>query len=81
MEIFVDGTVYILDDFRKLTAYGDKKHNILSTKVSNKGQKELLQNFAKAIYGKRDFQIPIWQQLQAMDIAFRVDDAIHGKAK
>ena len=78
LEVYVDGKAYILDNYRKLTVY-DSSSSSMSTKAPNKGQKELLQVFADAIYGKCDLPIPIWQQLQAMKIAFDVEDAIYNK--
>lgn len=76
MEVYVDGKAYILDDFRKLTAYDKKQQRIMHTKTPNKGQTEILQYFADTVLGRSESSIPIWHQFQAMNIAFDVEEAI-----
>ena len=41
-----------------------------------KGQKEELVAFAAAICGDSDWPIPLWQQLQAMRVAYQVEQQI-----
>lgn len=75
MEIFVDGMVISLDDYRRLTVKGSSQKPI-ETRAANKGQKEELQAFAAAIRGEGQWPIPLWQQLQVARIAFAVDGFI-----
>ncbi|MDP3812623.1 MAG: bi-domain-containing oxidoreductase [Hydrogenophaga sp.] len=72
MEVFVDGMVISLDDYRTLTVTGGRAKP-LETRTSNKGQKEELQAFAAAIRGQAEWPIPLWQQLQATRIAVDVE--------
>lgn len=72
MEVFVDGMVISLNDYRTLTVTGGRAKP-LETRTSNKGQKEELQAFAAAIRGQAEWPIPLWQQLQATRIAVDVE--------
>lgn len=65
MELFCDGKVHVIDDYRT------------SSSIPEKGQKEELIAFANAIQGGGAWPIPLWQQLQAMEIAFKVEDHLH----
>lgn len=73
MEVFVDGMVISLNDYRSLSVTGGPASKPLETRASDKGQKEELQAFAAAIRGKADWPIPLWQQLQATRISFAVE--------
>lgn len=72
MEVFVDGKVIALDDYRRLTATGTRQQP-METRAASKGQKEELKAFAAAIRGEAEWPIPLWQQLQATRISFEVD--------
>jgi hypothetical protein len=52
----------------------------LSTRTSEKGQREELEALVRAIREGGEWPIPLWQQLQATDIALRVQDQITGHA-
>ena len=71
LEIFVDGTVISLDDYRSLEVAG-AKHKRLESRAADKGQKEELFAFAQAISGQGDWPIPLWQQVQATRIGLEV---------
>jgi predicted dehydrogenase len=75
VEVFVDGKVLVLDDYRRLTQSGVKTP-LLTSSVPEKGQREELAALADAMTRTGQWPIPLWQQLQAMEIAFAVDDAI-----
>ena len=75
MEIFVDGAVVSLGDYRRLSFSGTKQRP-LANRAADKGQKDELIAFASAIRGESDWPIPLWQQLQATRISFLVDAAI-----
>ncbi len=72
MEIYVDGKVIYLGDFKKMEFYGTKRSPI-KTRFFEKGQKEELVAFGNAILNGGDWPIPLWQQIQAMEIALRVE--------
>lgn len=82
MEVFVDGMVISLSDYRSLSVTGVKQKP-LETRAANKGQKEELLAFYAAIRGQSDWPIPLWQQLQATQISIDVERALtetHGLA-
>jgi predicted dehydrogenase/threonine dehydrogenase-like Zn-dependent dehydrogenase len=72
MDVFVDGMVISLQDYRSLTVTGTR-HKPLETRASKKGQKEELQAFAAAVRGQLDWPIPLWQQIQATKISNDVE--------
>jgi predicted dehydrogenase/threonine dehydrogenase-like Zn-dependent dehydrogenase len=75
-EIFFDGKVIALDDYRRLHVAGAKGGH--QTKLPEKGQKEELQAFAAGIRGG-EWPIPLWQQLQATEIALSVERVLRGQ--
>ncbi len=72
LEVFVDGKVIALNDYCGLSATGVSIPSLKGT-VPDKGQKEELEAFAHTIQKGGEWPIPLWQQLQAMRIAFRVE--------
>jgi predicted dehydrogenase len=77
MEIFVDGKVIVMDDYRQLTMQGGKSKGV-ETRTSDKGQKKELEAFAQCVLEGGDWPIPLWQQLQATSIAVAVERDITG---
>lgn len=75
MELFVDGKVLEMLDYRILKVHGAKVSGI-DGKLINKGQMEEMQAFATAIREGGEWPIPLWQQLQTMNIAFKVESKI-----
>jgi predicted dehydrogenase len=75
LEVFVEGKVIVLNDYRTLTTAGVKIKGI-STPVADKGHREELVAFARAIQQGGDWPIPLWQQIQATEIALRVEEQI-----
>lgn len=67
LEVFVDGKVIVLNDYKSLS------WPKIETLLPEKGQKEELIAFAKAIRNGGEWPIPLWQQTQAMEIAFQVE--------
>jgi predicted dehydrogenase/threonine dehydrogenase-like Zn-dependent dehydrogenase len=76
MEIYVDGKVLTLTDYKSLKIYGAKIKD-LETKTSEKGQREEMIAFADAIQKGGDWPIPLWQQIQATQISFQVERALN----
>jgi predicted dehydrogenase/threonine dehydrogenase-like Zn-dependent dehydrogenase len=79
LEVYVDGKVIVLEDFKSLTVAGGKGQT-LRTRLPEKGQKEELEAFAKAIQHASESPIPFWEQVQATRIAFAVETALEGTA-
>ena len=75
MEIFFDGKMILLDDYKFMRGYGVKLVDIKSA-ASEKGQLEEIKAFAEAIRDGKESPIPLWQQYQAMRIAFAVEEQI-----
>ncbi len=72
MDIFVDGMVFSLDDYRHMAIAGVRQKPLVM-RSPNKGHREELVAFARAVKGESDWPIPLWQQLQATRISFEVD--------
>ena len=77
MDVFMDGRVLPLDDYKRLTADGSSDALVHSNK-SEKGQLQELKSIIDAILGRSDWPIPLWQQVQASEIAFEVQEQITG---
>lgn len=80
MELYFDGNVVSMSDYKRLEIYGNKTKK-LSAKGLNKGHKEELIAFAQAILHKKEWPIPLWQQIQATEIALNVEKIITGSSK
>ncbi len=65
LEVFVDGKVLVINDYKSP-----------SSSKPEKGQREELIAFAKAIKEGGAWPIPLWQQAQAMEIAFQVEQLL-----
>jgi predicted dehydrogenase/threonine dehydrogenase-like Zn-dependent dehydrogenase len=73
MDVYVDGKVLVLGDYKKLSIYGSKIKG-LENAIGDKGHLDELRALAKAIQGGGEWPIPLWQQVQAMKSSFAVDD-------
>ena len=78
LEVFVDGKVLDMNDYKKLDVAGLNSESI-QTKMMEKGQKQELEMFARSIKQGGEWAIPLWQQIQAMDIAFDVEAELDGR--
>ena len=67
-ELFVDGAVIVMDDYKQLKGYGIKIPEVKST-GPEKGQFEELEAFHKAIIEGDGHPIPLWQLEQATKIS------------
>lgn len=79
VEVFFDGRVCVIDDFKQISVNGARDPQISSARPG-KGHREELIAFADAIRNGGDWPIPLWQQIEAMRIAFEVEDRIHSAA-
>ncbi|MHB1345376.1 MAG: bi-domain-containing oxidoreductase [Thermoleophilia bacterium] len=75
MEVFFDGKVLVLDDYRRLSLAGVSSP-VHESKVVDKGQVNELVAFADAVQAGGTWPIELWEQAQAMRIAFEVDSHI-----
>ena len=76
-EVFVDGKVLVLNNYTSLDVHGTKAKGI-RTRLPDKGQKQELIAFADAIQNGGEWPIPLWQQIQATEMAMEVDLQIAG---
>lgn len=74
MEIYFDGKIIKMNDYKNLVIYGLKKKG-LETKTIEKGHLQELETFYKAIKEGNE-AIPLWQQVQATEISFEVEKQI-----
>ncbi len=77
MEVFCDGKVYVLDDYKTLRVVGSAASGV-ATQTVDKGQEAELVAFARVVREGGEWPIPLWQQEQAMKMAFDVEDALRG---
>ncbi|MEM7651706.1 MAG: Gfo/Idh/MocA family oxidoreductase, partial [Pseudomonadota bacterium] len=75
LEVHCDGQIFTLDDYRRLTQAGRSKP-LVEHRTSSKGHDAELVAFAQAVTSGDGSPIPLWQQFQAMQIAFRVQEEI-----
>lgn len=73
-EIYVDGKIAVMDDFKKFDVYGARKGSFKSS-IQEKGLKEELIAFADAINGK-GWPIPWWQQKQTAQVGFAIEQLL-----
>lgn len=71
-QIYCDGKIITIDDYKKISGYGVSVSNIES-KSSEKGQYEELIEFAKVIRNGKNYTIPIWELEQTSNISYLVD--------
>lgn len=76
-EVFCDGKVYVLDDYKALRVIGSPAAGV-EVKLTDKGQAHEIAEFSRAIRDGGEWPIPLWQQEQAMRMAFEVEDALRG---
>jgi predicted dehydrogenase len=72
MEIFCDGKVLVLDDYRRTLVAGGWVAGV-KTRRAEKGHREELETFAQAIRDGGPWPVPLWQQEQAARISFAVE--------
>jgi predicted dehydrogenase len=77
IDIYSDGRVLQIIDFGEFRAVGCKAAPV---KQRDKGHAGELTAFHRAARGETAWPIPLWQQAQAMRIAFEVETLLHGGA-
>ncbi len=71
LELFVDGAVVTLDDYREVRVFG-RAAPAYRARSPEKGLPEELRAFHAAIRGKTEWPIALWEQLQSAEIALEV---------
>jgi predicted dehydrogenase len=67
-QIYCDGKIIILDDYKKLSGYGLTIPDLKSAQP-DKGQKQALEAFAEYARNTHQIPIPLWQMIQATEIS------------
>ena len=75
LEVFAEGRVYVLDDYLKLSVTGLQGRN-LELRKPDKGHRRELERFAEVLQQGGDWPIPLWQQVQATQMALDVETQI-----
>ena len=75
MELFLEGKILRMEDYRMLKIFGSKMNGLHKTK-EDKGHLEELRMLAKAIQEGGDWPIPLWEQVQATRIALMIESRI-----
>lgn len=75
MDIFADGKVFSLDDYKAVRIYGGR-HKGWTSKSPQKGQFEELQALADTLLRGKDWPIPLDEQLAATRVALEVERQI-----
>lgn len=71
-QIYYDGKIIIIDDYKELNGYGIKVTNVKSL-TSDKGQCEELIEFSKAIKSGENYPIPLSKLEEATRVSFLVE--------
>ena len=77
IEIYVDGTTLVIDDFKVLRVYGSRAKGTKSRTIQ-KGHLEELEAFAKYVKGNSEMPIPFEQLISATETSFIVDNKMRG---
>jgi predicted dehydrogenase len=77
LEVYADGVVLTLDDYRSLTASG-RKAPLWSSRTIDKGHRQELEALAECLLRGGPWPISVEEQLRATRISFDVERAISG---
>lgn len=72
-EVYMDGKIFVIDDYKVLKAYGTKVKEI-KTLTSEKGQAEELEIFYRALVKGNVYPIPLWQMEQATKLSIMANE-------
>lgn len=75
MELYVEGKVIVADDFKCLEIFGPKPNKI-NYGTQDKGQRQELVELAHVIKNGGEWPIPWWQQVQATEMSFAVENLL-----
>jgi predicted dehydrogenase len=80
LDIFCDGKVIVMDDYKNVTVHGSKQKG-WSSQTARKGQIEELDLLAKTMLAGGKWPVCLEEQLLASRISFEVERRIYGKSK
>jgi len=75
MEVYADGKVANLTDYKSVVFHGVRAAPFRTRRLQ-KGHREEMAAFGRAIRDGTPWPIPLWHQIQAMEIALRVDEML-----
>ena len=75
MEVFVDGKVIVMNDYKTVRVHGGK-HKGWSSKAAQKGQLQELETLADTLLRGKPWPICLAEQIQATRISFAVEQLI-----
>jgi predicted dehydrogenase/threonine dehydrogenase-like Zn-dependent dehydrogenase len=79
MEIFVDGKVLVMDDYKAVHVHGGR-HRGWSSSTVQKGQMEELKALVDALKSGKPWPIPLEEQLMASRVSLEVERQLHADA-
>lgn len=77
LEVFADGKVLVMDDYKSVTVHGGK-HKGWSSNVVQKGQMEELEALSATLLKGTAWPVSLEEQLQASRVSFEVERQIFG---
>jgi predicted dehydrogenase len=80
LEVFCDGRVLVMDDYQETAVHGARAAG-LKTRRAEKGHRDELEAFARAVKEGGEWPIPLWQQVQATRVSFTVERHLGPEAK
>lgn len=78
LDAYVDGAAYVMDDYKNLTSYTNKKTDLYNATSVDKGHKAEMKEFIKGLE-TGIWPISLQEQLDATYISLLVEDQIQGK--
>lgn len=75
MEIYVDGKIIYLDNYKRLKIFGARIKG-METRTQQKGLCEQLIEFARDVKEGNGYTIPLWQLVQATEVSFEVEEKL-----
>lgn len=78
MEVFADGKVIVMDDYKSVTVHGGK-HKGWTASAAQKGQMEELEALAETLQKGSQWPISLADQLQASRISFEIEKQVQGR--
>lgn len=76
MDLYVDGTVFYMDDYKILEKYDAKKHELYASSSSDKGHKEEIKAFIACFTQGGEWPISLEDQILATHVSLCVEDQI-----
>ncbi|HEX6308369.1 MAG TPA: bi-domain-containing oxidoreductase [Longimicrobiales bacterium] len=75
LEVLAEGGAAVLDDYRRLEFHGVRAAGVRQRR-QDKGHRDELAAFARAVRNSGEWPIPLAQQLEVSRISFRVEEAL-----